>query len=426
MVEVTARRKLLQRMQKQHFQVNHFREEKRGLRLTRTLEESLSSTPGVEIDVEVNALFQNYPAPTTETINAHIRETVDDPQAGANFVGNLSQAILDAGAFCDSPLALITNAEFEYVKNITLTNLNTGETSVVESETGSTGLNSSLILSPQDIIDYETYIDSCGSNETFPNITEPVFVAPPEPGFDEVSFSITIQEPTYAYFCNDENLEVPSPIVSQGDTLQVCVIMPDSDYFHVEDTFTFVLAQQNTTAEPFIPLLENEIKAPQIFVYDCELGICNHMMQVPSRFFEDPQPLQISGVSVLNLGEPDRRALRELQDQISERQKNSPSYFQLQALLNTNAGTVDNQSRSGAAGEALWIIIGAGIAVIIVSALVAIVIVRRRRPEDKKSSGATVASKTRSDSITVSSSGMFKSSQIRACSDEEVDDDPFS
>lgn len=383
LVEISLRRKLLQeQLQKQYNQAKRLRE-------ARSLQEG--PTPGVEIDVEVNALFEQYPAPATETMNAHIRDTVDDPDAAANFMGNLSLAILEADLFCESPLALITNAEFEYEKNITLTNLYTGETSVVESETGSTGSSYNLTL--EDIANYESYIDACGGNQTFPNITGPGF-EPNDPQRDEVDFSITIQETAYAYFCNDENLEVPAPTVSQGDTLQVCVTMQDSDYFHVEDTFTFVLAQSNTTAEPFIPILENEIQAPQIFVYGCELGICNHLMQVPSRFFDDPQPLQISGVAILNFGEADRRVLsRKLQEEISDRQRNSPSYFQLQAFLGVEKG-----SRYGTISEApswVWIAVGSGVVITLACAAVTIVIVRRRSNEktEESSSSSTASSK---------------------------------
>jgi hypothetical protein len=348
-------------------------------RQARELQETISA---VEIDVEVNAVFEQYPAPETSTINSYIRETVDDPNAAANFMGNLSLAILEAGAFCTSPLALITAAEFEYEKNVTLTNLMTGETNVVESETGTTGTNYNLTL--EDIQDYEDYSDTCG-NETFPNITEPEFT-PNDPNRDTVDLSINIQETAYAFFCNMESQEIPAPTLTQGDVLQVCVTMEENLYLHVEETFTFVLSQPNSTAAPFVPILQKENQAPQIFFHNCELGICNHMMQVPSRFFDDPKPLQVSGVSILNLGEPDRRErlLRELQEQITDRQRDSPSYFALQVPLGVENG-MKGTGFVNSFGERywIWILIGVG-SLASCCAIGTILVVRSRHADDQQ------------------------------------------
>lgn len=307
------------------------------INLRRSMQEETVS--GVEIDVSVDGVFTNYPAPQTEYVNSVMRDIVDDPDAGANFMGNLSLAIYEAGSFCTSPLANVTQAEFEYQKNLTLTYENNPDDIILVNSTE--GSTETLNLTMEDIENYENYIDTCG-NTTFPNITEPEFEKI-EGSSVKRKFQIKLQETIEAYFCGESNeLISPDPTFSQGDILQVCTTI-NHPQFHVEDTFVFVLAQPNTDATPFTVVSDAQNQVPGVATVTCGLGVCNHKMQVPSKFFDDPKSLQVSGVAILNFGSPDDRRRHLQQESVL------PGHFTLKIELNTDDG--EPQEKDSAAQD---------------------------------------------------------------------------
>ena len=111
--------------------------------------------------------------------------------------------------------------------------------------------------------------------------------------------------PVEAYYCQNDNSEVGSKPLTQGDILQFCVKMYDNvtaDVF-VEDIMEFTLSQPGGSAANSRPIVNKEADA--LTEKLClEMGICNVKHQLSSKWFADPFPksLRIDGVAILSFG----------------------------------------------------------------------------------------------------------------------------
>jgi hypothetical protein len=156
--------------------------------------------------------------------------------------------------------------------------------------------------------------DLCdGSNSTE---LENVTVVPEiqEGSRNQIFGSFSLGYPLNAFFCDASSNLVADPVISQGDTIQVCVrLSQNSSYFHLENIYTMALTQPTTGVRAHYPVYNGNASA--LATSNCQLGLCNILSQVPSRFFndQDPGPLRIVGVALLNVGSTDRRFLAPIE-----------------------------------------------------------------------------------------------------------------
>jgi hypothetical protein len=282
--------------------------------------------------------------------------------------------------FCLQELANTTEAEMEYAK------------SLYEEDSNTTFVNSTLSaglanLTYDELVYIETALKSCGNTTEIGNVTE--MLVPVKQGgiSDELVGSVSFGHPVDAFFCDASNNQVPDPVLSQGDTFQMCVrLSQNSSYFHLEDIHMMALTQPTTGVLTHYAVSDRNTSASA--TKNCELGLCNILSQVPSRFFDqDSGSVRIVGVALLNLGLDDRRVLapiefsghRQLQTADVPR-----SAFELEAKI---AGRLerDLDPRTNKSNTNSHIVIGSFLLLAIISPLI-VCLVLRLQPKQETSS----------------------------------------
>ncbi len=162
----------------------------------------------------------------------------------------------------------------------------------------------------------------------------------------------------------------------------MCVrLSKNSSYFHLEDIHMMALTQPTTSVLTHYAVSNRN--ASTSATKNCELGLCNILIEVPSRFFgQDSGPVRIVGVALLNLGPNDRRVLAPI-DFSGHRQLQNVdvprSAFELVAeiigSLGQDSAPTKNSDTNSDLGNA-WIILLATI--LILTLLVCFVLLRRR------------------------------------------------
>jgi hypothetical protein len=176
--------------------------------------------------------------------------------------------------------------------------------------------NSDIFLDNLTAVNYgNTNRNLLVSNSTeLGNITEIGVPEKREGSRNQISGSFSLGYPLTAFFCDASSNLVADPVISQGDTLQVCVrLSQNSSFFHLEDIYTMALTQPSTGVRAHYAVHNGNASA--LATSDCPQGLCNILTQVASRFFndQDPGPLQIVGVALLNVGSADRRFLAPIE-----------------------------------------------------------------------------------------------------------------
>jgi hypothetical protein len=104
--------------------------------------------------------------------------------------------------------------------------------------------------------------------------------------------------------CDASNNQVPDPVLSQGDTIQMCVRLSTNSSYYLEDIY--MMAPHSAYHRR--PGSLRCIKPQCIGISHQELpaGLVHIRSQVPSRFFDqdsdrDSDPVRIVGVALLNL-----------------------------------------------------------------------------------------------------------------------------
>ncbi len=156
-------------------------------------------------------------------------------------------------------------------------------------------------------------VSACGDLTGIGNITEMLLPVKQDGSRDEPVASLSLGQPIDAFFCDASNNQVPDPVLSQGDTIRMCVrLSTHSSYFHLEDIHMMALTQPTTGVRTHYAVSNRNASVSA--TKNCHLGLCNILSQVPSRFFDqdfdrDSDPVQIVGVALLNVGPADRRVL---------------------------------------------------------------------------------------------------------------------
>jgi hypothetical protein len=209
-------------------------------------------------------------------------------------------------------LADVSEAEMEYAKSLYQEDYMNGQltnTSLVNS-TIAAGLAN---LTYDELVFAEAAIDSCGNTTDIRNITE--ILVPERLGgtSSQIVASVSLGRPVDAFFCDANSNQVPDPVLSQGDTIRVCVrLSQNSSYFHLEDIYMMALTQPTTAVTTHYAVYNGNASA--VSTKNCQLGLCDILSQVPSRFFgQDSGPVRIVGVALLNLGPQDRRVLAPIE-----------------------------------------------------------------------------------------------------------------
>jgi hypothetical protein len=280
--------------------------------------------------------------------------------------------------FSSQELANISSAEFEYAKSFYETGQLTN-TSIVNNTIAPLLAN----LTYDELVITEAIVSACGGNLTsIGNITEMLPPVKQDGSRGEAAGSLSLGQPIDAFFCDASNNQVPDPVISQGDTIRVCArLSQNSSYFHLEDIYMIALTQPTTGVMTHYAVNNGNTSA--FATKNCELGLCNILSQVPSRFFDqDSGPVRIVGVALLNLGPNDRRLLapiefsghRQLQTADAPR-----SAFQLVAeiigSLEQDPAPTNNSNTDSDLSNA-WILL---LAPILILALVVCFVLLRRR-----------------------------------------------
>jgi hypothetical protein len=213
--------------------------------------------------------------------------------------------------FYSQELADVSEADMEYAKSLYKEDYENGQltnTSLVN-KTIAAGLAN---LTYDELVFTESAVGSCGGNLTgMSRITEIMVPERQEGGRSDVLASVSFGHPVDAFFCDASNNQVPDPVLSQGDTIRVCIrLSKNSSYFHLEDIYTMALTQPTTGVMTHYAVHNGNTSA--LADKNCQLGLCNILTQVPSRFFDqafdrDSGPVRIVGVALLNMGPVDRR-----------------------------------------------------------------------------------------------------------------------
>jgi hypothetical protein len=212
--------------------------------------------------------------------------------------------------FSSQELADISEADMEYAQSLYKEDYENGQltnTSLVNS-TVATGLAN---LTYEELLFTEAAVSACGNLTGLKNATE---ISPEKlTGTSSSQFLATVSfgHPVDAFFCDASNNQVPDPVLSQGDTIRVCIrLSKNSTYFHLEDIYTMALTQPTTGVMTHYAVFNGN--SSEFADKNCQLGFCNILTQVPSRFFDqafdrDSGPVRIVGVALLNVGPVDRR-----------------------------------------------------------------------------------------------------------------------
>jgi hypothetical protein len=227
--------------------------------------------------------------------------------------------------FSSQELANITEVEMEYAKSLYSDDYENGQlidASLVNS-TLATGLAD---MTYDKLLFTQKGVSACRAISNDPNVTTSLAeeigkiseMAVPERqegGRTDFLASVSFGHPVDAFFCDASNNQVPvDPVLSQGDTVRVCVRQNrNSSYFHLEDIYTMALTQPTTGVMTHYAVYNGNFSAASA-TKNCQLGLCNVLTQVPSRFFDrafglDSGPIRIVGVALLNLGPGDSRRI---------------------------------------------------------------------------------------------------------------------
>jgi hypothetical protein len=292
--------------------------------------------------------------------------------------------------FSSQELAGISEAEMEYAQSLYKEDYENGQltnTSLVNN-TVAAGLAN---LTYEELLFTEAAVDVCGNLTDLGNITE-VFPERLDGSSSEFLASVSFGHPVDAFFCDTSNNQVPDPVLSQGDTIRVCVrLSKNTSYFHLEDIYTMALTQPTTGIVTHYAVYNGNASA--LATKNCQLGLCNILTQVPSRFFDqafdrDSGPVRIVGVALLNVGPADRRqrVLTPIDLSGQHRQLQTAdvprSGFELEAeILGTSleqdwAPTINSNTNSDI-GNACIVLLTT-----ILTLAVAFLVIRRRREQE--------------------------------------------
>jgi hypothetical protein len=289
--------------------------------------------------------------------------------------------------FCLQELADISEAEMEYAKSLYQEDYVNGQL------TNTTLVNTTLAaglanLTYDELVFTETAVHACGNLTEIGNITEILVPVKMAGTSSEFVASVSFGHPVDAFFCDASNNQVPDPVLSQGDTIRMCVrLSTNSSYFHLEDIHMMALTQPTTGVLSHYAVSNRNASATA--TKNCELGLCNILSQVPSRFFDqqfgrDSEPVRIVGVALLNLGPDDRRVLAPI-DFSGHRQLQTAdvprSAFELEAeiigRLNQNGAPTNNSNTNSHIGIACILLL-----LILISPFVVCLVLWRRRKEE--------------------------------------------
>jgi hypothetical protein len=219
--------------------------------------------------------------------------------------------------FYSQELADVSETEMEYAKSLYIKdyeNLQLTNTSLVK-DTIAAGLAN---LTYDELVFTEAAVGACSGNLTdMRKITEILVPERQDDSRSEFLASVSVGHPVDAFFCDANNNQVPDPVLSQGDTIRVCVrLSKNSSDFHLEDIYTMALSQPTTGVMTHYAVYNGNASA--LATKNCQLGLCNIQSQVPSRFYDqafdrDSGPVRIVAVALLNMGPADRRVLAPIE-----------------------------------------------------------------------------------------------------------------
>jgi hypothetical protein len=246
-------------------------------------------------------------------------------------------------------------------------------------------------LTYDELVFTEAAVDACGNITEIEAITEILVPERLDGTSSEFVASVSFGYPVDAFFCDANSNQVPDPVISQGDTIRMCVrLSKNSSYFHLEDIHMMALTQPTTGVLTHYAVSNRNASA--FATKNCELGVCNILSQVPSRFFDqqfdrDSDPVRIVGVALLNLGLDDRRVLapiefsghRQLQTADVPR-----SAFELEAEIIGRLER-DLDPRTNKSNTNSHIVIGSFLLLAIISPLI-VCLVLRLQPKQETSS----------------------------------------
>jgi hypothetical protein len=211
--------------------------------------------------------------------------------------------------FSSQELVNFTSAEMEYAKSFYEPGQPTN-TSIVNNTITPVLAN----LTYDELVFTESIVTACGGNLTgIGNVSGMLVPVKQDGARDDAFASLSLGQPIDAFFCDASNNQVPDPVISQGDTIQVCArLSQNSSYFHLEDIYMIAITQPSTGVMPFYAV--DALNTSGVATKNCELGLCNILSQVPGRFFDqDSGPVRIVGVALLNLGLDERRVLAPIE-----------------------------------------------------------------------------------------------------------------
>jgi hypothetical protein len=127
---------------------------------------------------------------------------------------------------------------------------------------------------------------------------------------EKASAAVSLQYPVAAYFCDDESIEVPPPIFSQGSVLQFCVELSENvttSGVYVSDVMTVDLDQSSGGVQ-HADLITGSVP-DWLTRKTCSAGICNIKTQLTSKWFAEinPESMDITGTALLAFGTASRR-----------------------------------------------------------------------------------------------------------------------
>jgi hypothetical protein len=271
-------------------------------------------------------------------------------------------------------LVNISSVEMEYAKSFyedgQLTN-----TSIVNNTIAPLLAN----LTYDELIFTEAVLKGCGNLTGIGNVTGMLVPVRQDGVRSDAGTSISLGPPIDAFFCDASNNHAPDPVISQGDTIRVCArLSQNSSYFHLEDLYMIAITQPTTGVMTHYAV--NKRNTSALATKNCELGLCNILTSVPSRFFDqDSGPLRIVGVALLNLGPNDRRVLLPIQytGNLQLDTADAPrSAFQLMAEIIGNLEAPTNNSNTNSDLSNAWILLLASI--LVLTLVVCFILLRRR------------------------------------------------
>jgi hypothetical protein len=210
--------------------------------------------------------------------------------------------------FSSQELADISKAEMEYAKSLYQEDYVNGQltNTTLVNHTLAAGLAN---LTYDELVFTETAVKSCGNITEMEAIKEILVSVIMDGISSDFIASVSFGHPVDPFFCDASSNQVPDPVLSQGDTIRMCVrLSTNSSYFHLEDIHMMALTQPITGVRTHYAVSNRNASVSA--TKNCHLGFCNILSQVPSRFFDrDSNPVRIVGVALLNVGPDGRRVL---------------------------------------------------------------------------------------------------------------------